>query len=177
MTCIIGYKYNDKVIMASDTEVSDDSSKNKDDIAKIFVNNGIIFGVAGDVVVNNELRWNFEPKYPSKACSDDEFICKYLRNQLKSFFKGCDNCFNKDDEFVGQLLICYNNQMWTISSDFAITKVKGNYTAIGSGSDYALGALYALQNSKIDIYKKIKLAIQSAGTFGTGCNMEVVFYE
>lgn len=176
MTIIVGYKTKKGLLFASDTQCSSDEEKNMDTIEKVFKKNGVIFGVAGSINLNNELRYNFDYKF--KNLNDERELYSSFRYELKNFIKNADNCITENNELDGQLLIGINNNLYVFQCDLSITNVMKNYYCIGSGSSFALGSLYTSHNlSNIPIKKKLKLAIESAGEFSMGCNKEVRFYD
>jgi len=50
---------------------------------------------------------------------------------------------SSDKEFELYVLIAFNGNIFEIDSDFAVSRSESGYYGIGTGGDYALGALYA----------------------------------
>ena len=48
-----------------------------------------------------------------------------------------------DKDFEINIIVGLNGQLFEIDSDFAVSRNSDGYYAIGTGGDYALGALYA----------------------------------
>src|SRR5512137_1664183 len=63
-----------------------------------------------------------------------------------------------------------------VGPDMSVTKVK-HYFAIGSGAPFALGALHALQDSKLDAEAIARRAVESAIAFDTYCGGEVQIHR
>jgi ATP-dependent protease HslVU (ClpYQ) peptidase subunit len=63
-----------------------------------------------------------------------------------------------------------------VGPDMSVTKVK-HYFAIGSGAPFALGALHALRDSKLDAEEIARRAVESAIAFDTYCGGEVQIHR
>lgn len=176
MTIIVGYKTKKGLLFASDTQCSSDEERGMDTIEKVFEKNGVIYGIAGSININNELRYNFNYKFSD--INDKHELFGNFRTTLKNFLRTSDNCLNEQNELDGQILFGVNNNIYAFQCDLSITECMKNYYCVGSGSSYALGSLYTTHTlSNIPVRKKLKLAIESAGEFSMGCNKEVKIYD
>jgi hypothetical protein len=75
-----------------------------------------------------------------------------------------------------ELLIAYDQKIFHVGYDFSLTEIKGNYNAIGTGRDYAIGSLYATEtNHMINAKDKLTVAIESAIKYDIGSGGEINF--
>jgi ATP-dependent protease HslVU (ClpYQ) peptidase subunit len=64
-------------------------------------------------------------------------------------------------------LIGYKGKLFEIMSDFQMSEVSGTFTAVGSGTAYAMGALYVMQKTSATPENKIIKALEAASCFVT----------
>jgi ATP-dependent protease HslVU (ClpYQ) peptidase subunit len=69
------------------------------------------------------------------------------------------------------LLVAYRNRIFTVSQDGAVVELAAPYAAIGSGQQFALGALAGLQVSgadeKLSPEQRVIIALSAAATFSS----------
>lgn len=109
---------------------------------KVFVNNGIIFGVAGRLLLATELKHADLPKAPEPSMDVEKWLTARLIPRIRRLL---DDVAPKrgGDGFEMGILVVVHNKVYEISSDTGWhRRVDGIYT-IGSGSPYAFGALSA----------------------------------
>lgn len=91
---------------------------------------------------------------------------------------GCfvnDQCEEKNSPFVdldAQFLIVNQHGIFVVASNMNVIKFD-EYYAIGSGSDYALGALHALYNEPLDATTIAKRVVNAAISLDTSCGGQV----
>ena len=73
-------------------------------------------------------------------------------------------------------LIAGRAGIFYVGPDMSVTRVK-HYFAIGSGAQFALGALSALYDSKLDAEAMARRAIEAAIAFDTYCGGEVQIHR
>ncbi len=72
-------------------------------------------------------------------------------------------------------LVASRNGIYGISSNLSVCQFK-QYHAIGSGCDYAFGALYALYDSSLGAEAIARAAVEAAIRFDTDCGGEIAMY-
>lgn len=150
MTTIVGVQNADGCVIASDSRVAEGGKVyTHPEMVKAVERGNYIVAGAGDyralqVVLHG---WN-PPMVTAKAKQNlYEFVINKVAPSLKAtlleagidFGKSTDN----DDKFELQLIIGINGTLFEIDSDFAVAMNDTGLYAIGSGGDYALGALHA----------------------------------
>jgi ATP-dependent protease HslVU (ClpYQ) peptidase subunit len=79
---------------------------------------------------------------------------------------------NLDSTFI----IAGRSGIYYVGPDMSVTQVK-HYFAIGSGAQFALGALHALHGSKLGAEEIARRAVESAIAFDTYCGGEVQIHR
>ncbi len=114
------------------------------------------------------------------------------REQIFNFFLRLWNDLHKKYSFVNDqieekesgpfgnldstFLVAGRAGIFYVGPDMSVTKVR-HYFAIGSGAQFALGALHALHGSKLDAEAIARRAVESAIAFDTYCGGEVQIHR
>jgi ATP-dependent protease HslVU (ClpYQ) peptidase subunit len=162
MSCIIGLIQNKKVYLGADSFATTDQGERRPIIAnKLFRNGKYLIGFAGSVRGGRLLA--------DPSCKLPTNILK-LADAIQDLFvkKGCVT----QTEDCGLLQLCnfligYKGKLYEIMSDFQMSEVSGNFTAVGSGAAYAMGALYVMQKTSASPESKITRALEAASLFAT----------
>lgn len=152
MTTIAAVQGPSWAVVGFDAQVSEmDGRKYQlpDDAAKCFEIGKYVIGVAGDFRIVNILSHSFSPPDPPDVVGPklDKFMVTRFIPVVK---KSLDNNFyGRDGKEDGALLIVIvNGIVYEIGPAFdCIRDTKGLY-AIGSGGNFALGALYVLDDQQ-----------------------------
>lgn len=178
MTCIIA-KINKKekyITMGGDMLASSKVTKSIPNNEKVFVprtNNKFIVGVAGSYRVMQLLQYNTELFPP------DDIIEKFYNGivdmefMVREFVKNLKKLIEKDnnENVIISILIGYEDKLFKIQSDYGVLEISNGYDAIGSGARTALGAMYILNNTQIDLIEddnyQIKISLEAASTYNT----------
>jgi ATP-dependent HslUV protease, peptidase subunit HslV len=98
--------------------------------------------------------------------SDYPFVNEQSRSEDKTPFADLDATF----------LIASPGGIFLVSSNMSVSRFE-KYYAIGSGGDYALGALHALYDEKSDAIDLAERAIAAAKAYDSGCGGATVTKE
>ena len=151
MTTIVGVQTADGCVIASDSRVAADGKVyTHPDMVKAVERGSYIIGGAGDYRALQVVLHGWQPPLVSAKAKTNlyEFVINKVAPSLKvtlteagiEFNKGSDD---SDSKFELLLLIAINGSIFEIDSDFAVAMNNSGLYAIGSGGDYALGALHA----------------------------------
>lgn len=159
MSCVVGLINNGSVYIGGDGRATTNDGEIRPIVAsKVFKNKKYLFGYSGSVRSGQVLL----PEYfePPDNIVD---MADAVREQLKR--KGCMGS-NEDQIEATQsnFLIGYEGRLYEILIDFQLNEIYGEYTAIGSGSSFALGAFFATKRVKNPI-KRIKIALDASKEF------------
>jgi ATP-dependent protease HslVU (ClpYQ) peptidase subunit len=133
-------------VIGADAQVSDENRRYQlpHDFAKLIRNGGYIFGIAGDLRAVNLLTHDFDPPpfTRSKGVSLDKFMVSKFIPKLKQCFDGCS--YGKDGEQGSLVMVCVEGVTYEIGSYYECIRDEHGLYAIGSGSQFALGAMHVL---------------------------------
>jgi ATP-dependent protease HslVU (ClpYQ) peptidase subunit len=126
----------------------------------------IIIGYTGSFRVGNVLHKQL--KIPSVSKELYEYmVCDFVPEVMdKLDHAGC----LKDDHHIksGQdFLVGISGRLFAVQSDFSVLEPAVGYTAIGSGQEFALGALHALETTDYNAKQVAQLAVAAASAFST----------
>lgn len=139
MTTIIAKEHKGKVTFGYDSLCTGGDSFELER-EKVFTNNGIIFGVAGRLLLNSELK---HAQFPS-VVKDPGLADKWLTSALMPHLRRVIDTVSPrrgQDEYEMQILVSVHNRVYEIGCDTAWMRRTDGVYAIGSGSPYARGAL------------------------------------
>jgi ATP-dependent protease HslVU (ClpYQ) peptidase subunit len=114
------------------------------DGGKCFEVGDYLFGVAGDFRAVNIVAHSFRPPDSGRLAGAD--LDKFMVSKFIPALKKCfsDNFYGKDTEQGSDILVVVNATVYEIGAYYDCLRDSRGIYAIGSGGDYALGALIAL---------------------------------
>ena len=150
MTTIVGVQNVNGCVIASDSRVAEGGKVyTHSKMVKAVERGSYLIAGAGDYRALQVVLHGWQPPLVNAKAKQNlyEFVINKVATSLKATlveagidFKSSDS---SDDKFELQLLIAINGTILEIDSDFAVAMNDTNFYAIGSGGDYALGALHA----------------------------------
>jgi ATP-dependent protease HslVU (ClpYQ) peptidase subunit len=167
MTCIVGLKSSGKVYLAGERGASDEDSIMHLTKPKIHRVGPYVIGFAG-TLEGQRLAYAFDPPRPHEDEDLDQFMHTTFLKYLKEFYEEWWVDTSKDAEL--SLLIGIKDRLYEHhASDMSISEYSIGYSAIGSGSPFALGFLYASPDFK-NPEKMVESAIKAAIKFSPTCS-------
>ena len=133
------------VSIGYDSQVSTGYQKTELEARKVFVNNGIIFGVAGSMLDAQTIRYAPMPDPAETGWDVDRWVTTELVPHIKEALHEAGILERHSGKLQTNchVLAVVNGRVYDIYSDTGwIRRTDGLY-AIGSGGNYALGALCA----------------------------------
>lgn len=112
------------------------------DQPKVFVNNGVIFGVAGRLLISTELKHATIPTPPPGLDGLDEWVTHRLNPKVRQLLNEVAPRRGYDG-FEMQVLVIVNGRVYSINGDTGWSRRKDGLYAIGSGSTYAFATVAA----------------------------------
>jgi len=165
MTCIAVVRHENKIYMAGDRGASDDGTILALTAPKVWKLGPYLIGYAGSMD-GERLRYNFNPDIPDLRDTDKFMQTKFIK-QLKKFYTDWWVDTGKDSDFG--LIIAVKGQIYEhSSSDMSLSKYEVDYLAMGSGAEYAYGALHATEKIK-DPRRRLQAAVGAAIKFSPTC--------
>ena len=165
MTCIAVLKTENTIWMAGDRGASDEDTILPLTAPKVFKIGQYLIGYAGSMD-GERIRHNFKPPVP-KTKDIEKFMYTEFLVALRNFYEAWWVDVSKDSDFG--MIICVNGQMYEHNAvDMSLTTYNADYLTMGSGSQIALGALYATSNQK-NGKRRVQLAVEAAIKYSTSC--------
>lgn len=173
MTCIVGLidRVNQCVVIGGDSAGIEEYNIVPRKDSKVFRVGDFIIGCTESFRMIQLLR--FSLSLPKVYDTDIyEYMCTSFINSVRECFKegGYIQTYIGGDDKGGTFIVGYKNRLFTIYDDFQVEENLRNYTAIGCGSNYALGALYTILNNKTEgnVETIINLALEAAVEHSSG---------
>ena len=145
MTTVVAIQYPDRVMMIADSQINSAGQPYfHSDMVKIVERGKYLIGVAGRVVALQAIQNSWTPPslgtYKGKLYN---FVITKVIPSLKTFIDD-SKLFSdkeKEDGDLFSILLSINGQVFEIDQDYSVARRESGVYAIGSGADYALGAL------------------------------------
>jgi hypothetical protein len=180
LTCIVGIAIQDAVYIGADSLGSGgggkqvystpkliklDALEKKDmSLSKICI--GI--GYTSSYRMGDILRYNFTPPQIGADTDENEYLVRDFVPDLIKCFE--EHSFSKTKEGAksgGNFLVGVRKRLFHVQEDFSVLEPRSGYTAVGSGQDFAMGALFILKKKLEDPEKAVISAIRAASEFST----------
>jgi ATP-dependent protease HslVU (ClpYQ) peptidase subunit len=177
MTVIVGFEFDNRVFLAGDVQGTGYNSKVIHTTPKVFNKKGVLFGYTSSYRFGQVLEHNLaDPVVPQDDVEVYRWLITVLVPDIRQALK--DNGFEKG----GNCLIGVRGQLWELQDDFSVLRSVKGYSAVGSGYEYAIGALEMLQllspsvqlKYEQDVRMALARAVQVAGTHSPTVGTEAV---
>ena len=148
MTTIIATQTDHGVVMIADSQINSTGKPYfHEDMVKIIERNRYLIGVAGRVVALQSIQnsWN-PPSLPANyKGSLYNFVITKIVPSLKMFIDESKMFSDKEKEDgeLFSILLAIKGEVFEIDDDYSVARREDGIYAIGSGADFALGALMA----------------------------------
>lgn len=174
MTTVLAIEKAGDVTFASDSQVSVGGAKHPDSFQKVFRNGDEVFGLAGRVRAGNVLRFMDVPRLDPKVKGAE--VDRWVTVELIPAMQHALTEAKAAEDEKGQLdseshvLAAVRGRCYRIGADFSWFRTGTGVYGIGSGSDFAMGALLAGADilealkiaARLDSYTGGKLSVVSA---------------
>lgn len=151
MTTIIGVQYDGYTELVADSLVSDDSGRTwiHPDMTKINRRGSFLIAGSGEVGPCDIAQHIWTPPKPTEQDKKDVYhfmITKAmpsLRECLKANGYNFDEADDKNTSSRFQFIMSVNGELFDIGDDLSVMRSADGFYGVGSGADFALGALHA----------------------------------
>tara|TARA_R110000737_G_scaffold345785_3_gene374737 strand:- start:313 stop:879 length:567 start_codon:yes stop_codon:yes gene_type:complete len=171
MTIVIGYKTDKGVILGADSLASGGWNSTHRQDEKVFTKNGIGYGFTSSYRMGQILQYHSESVTFEEGITPHEYAVKLLVPMWREILKthGYTTISNNNEE-GGQFLVAVRGELFSVACDFQVGDSKEPYSAVGCGTNYALGGLRILEKDKgINEEAKVERALDVAKHFSNGC--------
>ena len=161
MTCIVGISDGTHVYIGGDRGISDGEVILSMSRPKIGVRGDWIYGYAGDLGIGQSIE---VIDLPIVEDNDDPYML-IVNELIYTLHERIDRLINNDGPQADFLIGCKGRLFELNTEAWGVSEIKES--AIGSGSQYALGSLYtSIDNPPI---YRIHTALEAAITYSTSC--------
>jgi ATP-dependent protease HslVU (ClpYQ) peptidase subunit len=149
MTTIVAVQSHDGVLFGADSQVTAPNGRkySAQAMVKISQRNGYIIAGSGECAPCDIAQHIWLPPTPTAKDKRDlyHYMIAKVVPSLKVCFKDNDYKPNNDDEDANSFsfLIALCGELFEIADDFSVSRDDSGFYGVGSGSGYAIGALYA----------------------------------
>ena len=168
LTCIVGFVNKNKVYIGGDSAgIANLDVRTRSD-TKVFRNEEFLFGCCGSFRMISLLKYDFVPPDNEYDIDDLEFCSTKVVNSIRTCFRDGGSMKVQDsvEGSQGSFLMGYRGQLYHVDEDFQVGTFYEPYAAVGCGSSYALGVMYALKNAAPK--RRIQEALSAAEKFCVG---------
>jgi 20S proteasome alpha/beta subunit len=165
MTIIVGAVENNTIYIGGDRGASDEESIISLSRPKIYIKGGWVFGYSGSLGTGQLMEF---VEFPVPSGED---VYRLLRLDIVSNLKSLiEDHGNSDSEHASEFIIGSQGRLFEFNTaDWSVAEVQE--TAVGSGSQLALGSLYTtyIYKDTMHIEDRISLALDAAITYSPTC--------
>lgn len=171
MTCVVGLEHEGSVYMGSDSMASDGWSQSISRLPKVFYRTDYLIGYSSSFRMGQVLQYTPLPQWlmDGRECdSEEQFLVTKVVESIRIAFKEAGfTTIENSQESGGHFLIGFRSRLYHIANDFQVNSFAEGYAAIGSGEQYAIGALHATSN-RMDPERRVLKALKAAEAHSTG---------
>lgn len=170
MTCIIGMldKKNDCVWMGGDSLGSNGLTKTVQSSPKIFKNKvftNVVMGSTSTFRHIDLLKYSKdlfdEVDFYKNTIIDHEYMVTHFVPKVITLFDKGFICSNIEDK-GGNFIVGAKNRLFEIQVDYSVLEPESGFVSVGCGKNSAIASMFTTEGMKLDIPKRIELALMSA---------------
>lgn len=167
MTCVVGLVEKETVHIGVDSAAVQGWTRRASRVPKVFRRGPFLIGYTTSFRMGQLLQHHLDVP-PQEAGQDDmEYLVTHFIERVRALLK--EKGFTKveqNTEKGGQFLVGYRGRLYTVESDFQVGEHFDGFEVLGSGSEFALGAMKALAN--VPAKQRIRRALEIAAHFNMG---------
>lgn len=174
MTCIAAIRVEGRgVLLGGDSLGSDGDRGTVFCNKKVFrLSREVAIGYCGSFRMGQLLEHHLEP--PVVHGDERTWAVKKLVPDVRAVLK--DGGFASEDEEAGnRWLLAIRDRLFLVENELAVLEPWEGYLAIGSGQDFALGAMHALPRARPR--ERVKAGLAAAAAYGLGVGPPFAFVE
>jgi ATP-dependent protease HslVU (ClpYQ) peptidase subunit len=133
-------------------------------LEKVFRRGPFLIGYTSSFRMGQLLQHHLEvPKQTERQADMNYMVTGFIESARKLLKDKGFTKIESNAETGGQFLVGYRGQLYTVHRDFQVGQVADGMDAIGSGREYALGAMYAL--NKLSPSRRLKRTLEITAYF------------
>ena len=163
MTCIVGIAHKGKVYIGADSAAVQGWTRRQTELVKVFRRGPFLMGYTTSFRMGQLLEHQL-PLPEQKGADDLAFLVQEFVEAVRDVFKRHGYAkVESNNESAGQFLLGYRGKLYSIDSDYQVGLMADGFDAVGSGAEYALGALKV--SERMQPTRRIKRALEVAAHF------------
>lgn len=175
MTCIVGFIENGVTYIGSDSLGSNGYSGKVYKGGKVFHidnKNDIISGYTSSYRMGQLLKHSsglFDKLSLIENSVNERYMVNNFIPRIQDLFKSGGYQTDKSGQKGGGVfLLGFKDRLYKIQEDYSVLETDDEYDACGSGEDFALGALSAIKDLKLNPKERMRIALNAASKFSVG---------
>lgn len=145
MTCIVGMAHRGTVYIGADSASVAGWTSRITKLPKVFKKGPFLIGYTTSFRMGQLLEHALHVPSQSGERDDMKFMVTVFVEQVRLLLKERGMAkIESGAESGGQFLVGYKSRLYSVQSDFQVNEMADCFDAVGSGAEYALGALSAL---------------------------------
>ncbi len=168
MTCIVGLVEKGTVYIGADSASVSGWTSRITRLPKVFRKGPYLIGYTTSFRMGQLLEHSLKvPLQPKTETDDMRFMVTVFVEHVRALLKERGVAkVEANAETGGQFLVGYRGRLYSVQSDFQVNEMADRFDAVGSGAEYALGALAALRGQRPVTRLKRALAISAHFNMG-----------
>jgi len=173
MTCIVGTRSRKGVILGGDSLASSGLEREVRKDPKVGIVGEYVFGYSGSYRMGQVLLYDFDPPEPDRKTGPEvfEFLVTEFIPTLREAMSGAG--VTKLDSSVEELgganfLLGVYGHLFYVDDDYQVGWPSTPYWSIGSGREYATGAMYTAYKAKKRGEDLLSVGLTAAEAFNSG---------
>lgn len=165
MTCIVGLKTQDGIIIGGDSALSAGDTVRQISSPKVFRRGQFVIGCCDSLRVLQLVNFKLSIP-PIKGKELYKYMVVDFVDAMRKCFKlsGAARKDNEEEEVSGTFVVGIMDRLFIINDDYAVEECTDGFAVVGSGDEYSMGSLYSTTGEP-DSVKRVITALEAASYF------------
>ncbi len=167
MTCIVGLVNRGTVYVGGDSASVQGWTSRVTRLPKVFRVGPFLIGYTTSFRMGQLLQYGLEVRIRRPDEGEMDFMVTEFAERVRLLLKERGVAkVESNTESGGQFLVGYAGRLFSVQQDFQVNEMADGYDAVGSGAEYALGALRALERTAP--LPRLRRALEASAHFNMG---------
>jgi ATP-dependent protease HslVU (ClpYQ) peptidase subunit len=167
MTCIVGLVHKGTVYIGGDSASVSGWTSRVTRLPKVFKRGPFLIGYTTSFRMGQLLEHTLAVPPQGDESDDMRFMVTSFVESVRALLKERGVAkIEANTESGGQFLVGFRGRLYSVQSDFQVNEMADGFDAVGSGAEYALGAMAAMP--KVAPVTRIKRALAISAHFNMG---------
>lgn len=167
MTCIVGLVQRGTVYVGGDSASVQGWTSRVTRLPKVFRRGPFLIGYTTSFRMGQLLQYGLEVRVQREDEDPMKYMVSEVAERVRVLLKERGVAkVESNTESGGQFLVGYRGRLFSFQQDFQVNEMADGYDAVGSGAEYALGAIRAMERSPPQA--RLKRALEISAHFNMG---------